>query len=336
MTGVRLRRQVLAFLSALLCAAPTSYGQTSLIVAQKAMPLPGVDGRIDHLAIDVSRKRLFVSALGNNSVEVVDLSSAAVIRSIGGLEEPQGAYYAADSDKLYVTNGGNGRCDVFDGASFRLLTRIDLGSDADNIHGDPRSHQVLIAAGEAISVVDTTTDRRVAEISLPGHPEGFALDPRGSVFANVPAPARSVFVLDRLRGAVIKRWSIGGPLANAFSNFPMSLDDAHRRLFVATRTPAALKVLDADTGRSIAGLGIDRDADDVFYDARRGSMYVSCGDGFLDVIQQADPDHYRTTARIATAAGARTSLWVPEMDRLFVAVPRRGSQQAEVRVFEPE
>ncbi len=335
-------RRVFAWLAALLCAAllcaaPASHGQTSIIVAQRAIPLPGVEGRIDHLAIDLPRKRLFVSALGSNSLEVVDLVSSAVIRRIGGLEEPQGAYYAADSDKLYVTNAGSGLCDVFDGASLRLLSRIDLGGDADNIHGDPDSHRVLIAAGNGISVVDTTSGRRVAEIGLPGHPEGFALDPQGSaLFANVPAPARGVFVLDLVRDAVIKRWSIGGPLANAFSNFPMGLDDAHRRLFVATRTPAALKVLDADTGKVVAGLKVDGDADDVFYDARRRCLYVSCGNGFLDVIQQTDPDHYRVTARTPTAAGARTSLWVPEMDRLFVAVPRRGSQQAEIRVFAPE
>jgi DNA-binding beta-propeller fold protein YncE len=331
-------RRILAFVSTLVLVAPPSHGQaTAALVRLEAIQLPGVEGRIDHLAIDVARRRLFVAALGNDSVEVVDLASSRVIRSIRGLAEPQGAYYDADSDRLYVTNAGSGRCDVFGGASFGLIAQIELGNDADNIHGDPRSHQVLIAAGDGISVVDTTTDRRVAEMGLPGHPEGFALDPRGSLlFANVPAPARSVFVLDRVRDAVIKRWPLGGPFANALSNFPMSLDDEHRRLFVATRTPAALKVLDADNGRAVAAVGIDRDADDIFYDSRRRSLYVSCGGGFVDVVEQADPDHYRVAARVPTADGARTSLWVPEMDRLFVAVPRHGDSEAEILVLAPQ
>ena len=178
-------------------------------------------------------------------------------------------YYAATLNKLYVTNAGSGECDVYDGSSFRLLRQIDLGGDADNIHPDLLSSLLFVSAGNAVSVVDTARDARLAVISLPGHPEGFALEEHGSrVFINVPLPSKSVFVVDRAKGAQVSRWSVGGPLANIFSNFPISLDEAHQRL--------------------------------------------------------------------PTAAGARTSLWVPELDRLYVAVPHRGNQQAEIRIFAAE
>lgn len=333
-----MRIQILLLISLLFIAATGSHAQTSSYFSQQnTVPLPNVEGRIDHLGIDVSNSRLFVSALGNNSLEVIDLHSSSVIFRIKGLQEPQGVYYAAASNKLYVSNAGSGQCDVYDGTSFRLLRQINLGGDADNIHPDAASHLLLVSAGNGISLVDTASDVKVADITLPGHPEGFALEEHGSrVFVNVPLPSRRVFVVDRIKKAQVGRWSVGGPLANMFSNFPVSLDDAHQRLFVGTRVPAALKVLDSSSGRLRANLRIDKDADDVFYDAKRQRVYVSCGEGFLDVFQQVDPDHYTEIARIPTAAGARTSLWVPEMNRLFVAVPHRSSQQAEIRVFEAE
>jgi DNA-binding beta-propeller fold protein YncE len=314
-----------------------SHAETSTCFSPVAsVPLPNVEGRIDHLGIDVPNGRLFVSALGNNSLEIVDLRTSSVVHSIARLQEPQGVCYTAESNKLYVTNAGSGLLNVYDGTSFRLLRQVDLGGDADNIHPDLLSHRILISAGNGISVVDTA-DMSVSSISLPGHPEGFALEPNGPrVFVNVPLPSRSVFVVDRAQNRQTGRWSVGGPFADMFSNFPISLDDAHQRLFVGTRVPAGLKVLDTSSGRVVADLRIDKDADDVFYDAKRQRVYVSCGEGFLDVFQQEDADHYAQIARIPTAPGARTSLWVPEMDRFFVAVPHRDSQQAEIRVFDAE
>jgi DNA-binding beta-propeller fold protein YncE len=334
--GLRIHFVASVFL--LFVAIVGAHAQTSGNFAQqKTVPLPNVEGRIDHMAIDLLNNRLFVSALGNNSIEVIDLHSSSVVHSIKGLQEPQGVYYAAALNKLYVSNAGNGECDVYDGTSFRLLRQIDLGGDADNIHPDPLSPRILVSAGNGISVVDTAHDMKAAAISLPGHPEGFVLEQNGPrVFVNVPLPSRSVFVVDWAKGTVVASWSVGGPLANVFSNFPMALDDARHRLFVGTRLPAALKIVDTPSGKLIASLAIDRDPDDIFYDTRRQRVYVSCGEGFLDVFQQVDPDHYKQIARIPTAAGARTSLWVPEMDRLFVAVPHRDSQQAEIRVLVAE
>jgi DNA-binding beta-propeller fold protein YncE len=299
-----------------------------------SIPLPGVEGRIDHLTIDLTGNRLFVAALGNNSVEVIGLGTNSVLRSLRSFSEPQGVAYVSDLNRLYVTNAGSGECDVIDGSSYGVLRRMDLGGDADSLHDDPSAHRVLISAGNSLVILDATGNTQAGTIGLPGHPEGFVLEQHGpQVFVNVPVPSRSVFVIDRSRGAVTHRWPIGGILSNAFSNFPIALDEGDGMLFVGTREPPSLKVLDVSTGKDVGDMKIDGDADDIWYDADRKRIYVSCGAGFIDIFQQEDSRHFAEAGRIATAAGGRTSLWVPELSRLFVAIPHRGSQAAEIRIY---
>src|ERR1043165_6896529 len=105
----------------------------------QTIPLPNTSGRIDHLSIDLQGQRLFVAALGNNSVEVLDLKAGKVIHSISDFSEPQGVLFLAAPNQLFVTNGGNGLCQIFDASSFTALSRIDLGGDADNIRHDSKS-----------------------------------------------------------------------------------------------------------------------------------------------------------------------------------------------------
>ncbi len=325
--------QVVILLGAMPVAPLQSQGDFSLA---RSIPLPGVEGRIDHMAIDLPGNRLFVAALGNNSLETIDLSSDSVVHRIHGLSEPQGVAYIEDSHKLYVANAGTGECDVYDGRTYALLRQIDVGGDADNLHPDAASHRLLVSAGNSLTFIDTTADARAGRLELPGHPEGFALEQNGPrVFVNVPQPGGRVFVVDRDRGILAAEWQVGGLFKNLFSNFPISLDEDNQRLFVGTRVPARLKVLNAVSGKVVADIGIDGDSDDIFYDAKRRKAYVSCGAGYLDVVVQLTPDRYAAPVRIPTARGARTSLWVPERDRLFVAVPHDGNQRAEVRIYEP-
>jgi YVTN family beta-propeller protein len=328
--------RALAF-AALLAAAGTAHGFTQApFTLLQAIPLPGVSGRIDHLAVDLAGSRLFVAALGNDSVEVVDLKSGSVIHHITGLSEPQGVAYLAGPQKLYVANGGTGVLDVFDGKTLERAGRIDLGGDADNLHFDKESGRLFVSAGDGLSVIDPATDVRSGQVGVGGHPEGFALS-RGArrIFANVPFSARKVVVVDGGSLEVQAQWQAGAVMGNFFSNFPLSLDEADGRVFVGTRVPARLKVMDSATGAVIADVGIDGDPDDIFYDEKRGAIYVSCGSGYLDVIARTQDDHYRPVVRMATASGARTSLWVPELDRLFVAVPRNGSRGAEILIYQP-
>ena len=294
----------------------------------QTIPLSDVRGRIDHLAVDAERDRLFVAALGNDSVEVLDLRQGTRIARITGLHEPQGIGYAPNGNRLFVANAGGG-VDVFDASTLRRTLRIEGLDDADNVRLDDASGEAYVGYGNALATIDARSGKLLTIVQLTGHPESFQLESTGTrVFVNVPATAR-VAVVDRSKKAVIGAWDIGEKRAN----FPMAIDEANQRLFVATRKPAALLVLDTESGVRKADLPVDGDADDLFYDAKRRRLYVICGDGVIDIVQQKDADHYERVARVPTVRGARTGLLVPSRDTLFVAIPARPGTPAGIRAY---
>lgn len=326
-----MQRILLAFgvLTIMLGGVLIASGQQRLRQRQ-AISLPDVVGRIDHLSADVQGRRLFVSALGNNTVEVLDLAAGRRIGQIPGLHEPQGVLFVPESNRIYVANGENGAVAIFDGTSYHLLATLQLGSDADNLRYDSATQQVWVGYGDgALAEVDGSTGRKLGDFPLVGHPESFRLEESGSrIFVNVPA-AQQIAVVDRTRRGVIAVWPL-----EAQANFPMSLDEIHHRLLVVTRRPARLLVVDATSGKTLSSAPTVGDADDLFCDLARRRAYVSGGEGFIDVFEQQDQDHYHRLERIPTAAGARTSLFVPALNRLYLAVPNRSNQPAEIRVFE--
>jgi DNA-binding beta-propeller fold protein YncE len=253
------------------------------------------------------------------------------VHRIFGLKEPQGVGYVPSTDTIYVANAGDGTVHRYRGADFSLLNTLKLGDDADNVRLDRRTNQLIVGyGGGALALIDVVSGTTTAEIRLPGHPESFQLEPSGSrIFANVP-DAQQVAVVDRSTARQIAKWVV----PDARANFPMALDDAGQRLVVVYRRPALLAVFDTRNGNVVARLPTCGDADDLFYDARRQRIYVSCGEGVLAVVQRQG-DRYRELARIQTVTGARTSLWVPELDRLFVAVPASGSERAALWVYGP-
>jgi DNA-binding beta-propeller fold protein YncE len=299
----------------------------------QAIPLPNVEGRIDHLSVDLKGQRLFVAALGNNTVEVVDLRTGKRSQSISGLHEPQGVSFIPEFNKLFVANGKSGACDLFDGSSLKRVKSIKLSDDADNIRYDAANRRVYVGYGSgALGIMDVTTDEQIGAIKLKGHPESFQLEKSGPrVFVNIPT-AQQIAVVDRQKRAVIAAW----PTGDATANYPMALDETHHRLFVGFRKPAKLVVFDTESGKIVANLDSAGDADDVFYDSSRRRVYVSGGEGFLSIFEQTSPDNYTPMVKIPTAAGARTALFVPELNRLYLAVPHRGSQRAEVRAYEAQ
>ncbi|HET7100824.1 MAG TPA: YncE family protein, partial [Terriglobia bacterium] len=238
----------------------------------ETIPMPGVRGRIDHLSIDVKGRRLFVSALGNNTVEVLDLASGKDIHSIAGLHEPQGVFYVPESNKLFVANGGDGAVWVLDGSSFRRLSTVQLSSDADDIRYDAAKRLIFAGYGSGgIAVLDAMTGRQLGAIKLRGHAEAFEVENGGArIYVNVPE-AREIAVADWNRRTVIERW----PMGKYRDNFPMAFDRASRRLFVVCRRPAELLALDSRSGKVVAHLAVAGDADDVYYDEARRRIYVS-------------------------------------------------------------
>ena len=298
---------------------------------QQTIALPGVEGRIDHLDLDAAGERLFVCALGNNSVEILDLRKGERVRSITGLGAPQGLAYLPSLDQLLVANDKDGLCQIYDAKSWQSISTIALQDDADNVRYDSVNKKIFVGFGNGgVAVINAINRKQTGSIKLSAHPEAFVLEKQGPrIFVNVPN-ATQVAVIDRDKGEVTATWKPEG----ASANFPMSLDEARHRLFVACRNPAKLVVLDTDSGATVTSVDISSDADEVFYDARRRRLYVVCGSGYIDIVEQTDSDHYKRLAKIPTAGGARTGLFAPERDVLFIAVPHRGAQTAEIRLYQ--
>jgi YVTN family beta-propeller protein len=295
--------------------------------------LQNVEGRIDHFAFDSAGERLFVCALGNNTVEIIDLRSSQRIHSITGLGSPQGILYTRDLDRLFVANDKGGVLKIYNGKSVQPLGELNFKDDADNLRYDDATKKIYVGFGSGgIGIVNAPDGKEIGSIKLSAHPEAFELEKNGRrIFVNVPN-SRHVAVIDRDKGEVVARWQTD----LAFGNFPMALDEANHRLFVGCRLPSKLVVLDTESGKVIAKIDISGDSDDLFYDSKRHRIYAICGAGKIDIIEQADANTYKALAKIDTADGARTGLFVPERDSLFVAVPHRGSQQAEIRRYQIE
>ena len=309
------------------------HAQNAPLKPVRTIPLSGVEGRIDHLGFDSASQRLFVCALGNNSVEVVDVRKGERIHSITGLGAPQGVAYVPEVDRLFVANDRGGICKIYDGKSFQAVGELRFEDDADNVRYDETSQKIYVGFGSGgIAIVNAPDGKQVGSIKLSAHPEAFQLEKKGSrIFVNVPN-SRHVAVVDRDKGEVVARWKTD----LAFANFPMALDEADHRLFVGCRLPSRLVVLNTDSGDVVAKIDISGDCDDLFYDTKRQRVYAVCGAGKIDVIDQIDPNIYRVSTTISTADGGRTGLYISERDVLFVAVPHRGSQQAEVRCYQIE
>lgn len=306
---------------------------SSLTVSLSAtIPLPMAQGRIDHMAVDAQKGLVYVADLGNNTVALVDVRSGRVIGSIGGLDNPQGVAFIPDSGRsLYVSNAGDGSVDVFDANSLKPVGRISLAADADNTRYDAGMKLLYVGYGDGgIAVVNTTTASLFRTFPLPAHPEAFQVEANGSlIYINDPTTGQ-IHVLDKLTGRSVGNVTIPSGYKD---NFPMALDERDGRLFVGTRSPSKLLVFDTASWRTVATIDIPGDPDDIFYDAARGLVLVSCGQGSLQVIRQEDPNNYVTLQSIATGPGARTSLFVPDLGFIVVGVPPSTGQQAELLVY---
>jgi len=300
------------------------------LVIDAKIPLGQVSGRIDHLGIDLERKRLLVAELGNNSLGVVDLAAGKVLSRVAGLAEPQGAAYVPSSDSIFVANAGDGSVRVLRGEDLAPIGHIELGDDADNVRVDPARKRVLVGYGKgALAVIDPVSLAKTADIRLKAHPEGFQIDETGTqVFVNVP-DAHEIVVVDLATGSTQSL-----PTQGAGSNFPMAIDGEAHRFLVIFRNPPTLMAFSSQDGHVAAKVDTCGDADDVFVDRKRHRVYVSCGEGAVDVLEP-DQQGYRRLARVPTASGARTSLFVPELDRLFVAVRAGSNEPAAIWVFRP-
>jgi DNA-binding beta-propeller fold protein YncE len=308
-------------LSATACASGartiSARDASSPLRLQREIALPGVKGRIDHLAVDLAGERLFVAEVANGSVEVLDLAKGTSVARVGGLHEPQGIGWIPAAAE-FVVACGDGTVHFYSGRDYRETAAIDLGADADDVRIDPRNGRVVVGYGEGgLAVVDPAAHRVISRVTFKGHPEGFALA-AGKAWVNDPDDG-AVIALDLDAGTVLARW----PTHLHRLNFPMGLSGDGKQIAIAYRLPAALARIDAREGRIISMQDTCGDSDDLYFAGPL--ILVVCGAGHVDLVEDGE-----TKARVETRGGARTGLYVPELGSLFVALPARGNDSAAV------
>ncbi len=317
--------------AAAVCGAVLVSSAQEPLVKVGSIDLPRVEGRIDHLAFEAAGQRLFVAALGNNTVEVLDLTGGVRLKSLPGFREPQGIAVVPDTRLVAVANGQGDGLQLLHADDYRPAHMAKLGDDSDNVRYDPAGMRLYVGFGNgALAAVNPADAKVLGETQLAGHPESFQLERSGlRAFVNVPG-ADQIAVVDLKTMHVSATW----PVMIAKANFPMALDEANHRLFIGCRRPAKVLIYDTANGHAIGAFDIVGDTDDLFYDAGRKRLYVTGGEGFIDVFQNQDANRFTRIAHVASAAGARTSLFIPDLNRLYLAVPHRGAQKASIWVYE--
>jgi DNA-binding beta-propeller fold protein YncE len=324
-------------LTALLLASSLAANSQSSapLPLSKTIPLPGIAGKFDHFAIDLAGNRLFAAATGNHSVEAIDLKTDNVAQSITGLGKPHGLAWVEATKSLYVADGSLGELRVYRGSPLKLAGAIKLSDDADDMVYDDTHHLLYVGHGGAnaavpgrVAVVDTASFTLLANLPVAAHPEALDLDANGRrTFANI-ADSSEVAVIDGATNTIVAHWK----LTNAADNIPIAYDGGRQKLYVACRTPATLLALDAASGAELSRAPTGEGADDLFYDAGLGRVYVISGAGEVDAFQ-VDGATVRAIGITRTAPGAKTALFVPTKNALYVGVPAAGGKSAEIRVY---
>jgi hypothetical protein len=311
-------------------ATRSQAADTSLELIQTIV-LKGKAGKLDHLALDAKRERLFLANTVNGTLDIVDLKEGKLLKQLKGQTGIQGIAYASDLDRLFVGLGGGGLCNVFGGDQYQPLKTIKFSGDADNTRYDPATHLTFVAHDEkALGVIDAKTYAVTPDLKLPGAAEGFQIETgRPRLYLTIPSPSQ-VLVIDTGKKEIVATY----PMKLASGGHPLAIDEGNKRIFVGCRTEPMVVVLDSETGKEITSVAIPKDIDDLHYDAKRKKLYASCGEGFLTVINQASPDKYELEEKIATVSQAKTSLFAAESKRLYLAVPRQPNQEGpEIRVY---
>lgn len=310
---------------------------TPPLVLTATIPLEGVKGRFDHFAS--GKGKVFLSALGNNSVEIIDIFQGVRAHEITGVPNPQGVAFSPEANKLFVASE-KGKVYIYDGDSYKLQTTLDFDGGADNLRYDAATKRVYVGCGDdeknaAIAAIDAMTSKRTDEVyKLGGEPESFQLEKSGpNIYVNVP-DLKQILAINRTTKE-IARWPV-----TSQQNFPMALDEADHRVIVGTREPATVSVFDTTTGKMVASLPTVQDTDDLYFSAEKKRVFVPGREGAIWVYQQNDPDHYTLISKVPTVVGAGTAGYFGRQgkgfDRFYLAVPAGANSNAEVRIYAVE
>jgi hypothetical protein len=322
-------RSIALFICLCGCTYSTGYGQNTLKL-EKEIALPGVKGRIDHMDIDVKDQVAYVAALGNNTVEVVDLKNGKTLHRITGLSEPQGVGYIPKHHQFFVANGGTGECVFYNAATWQKIASIKYDDDADDVRYDAGSDRIYVGYGSGgIGIIDAATHKKIAHIALPAHPESFQPDAKeGKIWINLPGSGM-IGVADLKTNKLVAQWKRLLPRAN----FPMAYDSVQHRIMVGYRIPATLKVLDSRSGKELFSSGMVGDVDDFYWDQSTKQILISGGGGSINIFKQTGATAYKKIADIKTLNGARTSLWIPELRLFLIAARAADGKPAALLVY---
>ena len=307
----------------------------------QTVSVPGLARKWDHFGVDLKGNRLFVTSEDEPAIEIFDLKTNMHLRSLTEFKEPHNVLPLPELNKIYVVDGEASEIKVLDYESYKLIGHIPLSIDADPIAYDPATKYLYVVNGgrEAktpyclVSVVDTATDKKLADMKLESNRlESMALEKSGRrLFVNMTG-ANLIGVVDRDKRAVVQTW----PITAAKDNVPMQYDETTHRLFVVTRKPSKLVVVNTDTGKEVTSLDVADYVDDLAYDAAHHRLYVPAGggDGAISVVEQRGADDYKVVATIPTKPGAKTARLVPELNKYYVGVPAKDKQEAQILVFD--
>jgi len=311
------------------CKGQKPFG-TEHLKLEKVIEMPEVSGRIDHMAVNLKDKVLYVAALGNNSVEVIDLNKGAVTRSIKGVEEPQGIAYIPEQDEIAVASGGNGDCIFFNATTFANVATIHLAGDADNIRYDAAERKMYVGYGNGgMALINPVAHKQIGNVKLSAHPESFQLDKKNNkLYVNLPDD-HSIAVIDLRRLTIVDKWKISKYRAN----FPMTLDTSNNLVFVGYRHPAILVGYDSKTGKQVIVNELIGDVDDIFYNADKQEIIASGGDGYINIFEKSADNTFKLVSNIRTRHGGRTSFLIPSLGYYILAERAEGGKKAAIAVY---
>ncbi len=326
---------------ALVCAVEAPAQEKAPLKLVQTVTVPGVMRKWDHFGVDLKGNRLFVSSEEDPAVEVFDLRTNKHLQSLTEFKEPHNVLPFPELKKIFVVDGEASEIKILDYDSYKLIGHTELTIDADPVVYDPASKYLYIVNGgrEAhtptclISIVDTTTGKKLADMKLETNRlESMAIEKSGPrLFINMTG-INSIGVVDREKRAVIQTW----PVTAGKDNVPLQYDEATHRLFLATRKPSKLVVVNSDNGKEVTNLDVADYVDDLAYDAAHHHIYVpgGGGEGAVSVVEQRGADDYRVIATVPTKPGAKTARFVPELNKYYVGVPSKDGQPAQILVFD--
>ncbi|MBN8838455.1 MAG: YncE family protein [Sphingobacteriia bacterium] len=289
-----------------------------------------IKGRIDHFTYDLQNGKIYIAALGNNTVEEIDIKNFTRTHTIQNFSEPQGIVYLPKKRCIAVANGANGKCDFISTKSYDKIKSIQLDDNADNIRYDSLNEKIYVGFGNGgIAIIDADTFDLINTIPLVAHPESFQIEySTNKMYVNIP-DKKMIAVIDLIKNKVVEQRLV----EEASSNFPMSINQDSHLLFIGCRNPSKLLIQDSYTGKSKTSIPISSDVDDIFFDKVRKRLYISCGEGSVNIIEQKNINEYSLLEKMITHSGSRTSLFIPEFNYFIVASPSKINRDAQLLIY---